>query len=97
MRIRLEQTGRARVILASLFAVPWLSYMLHGLFSPSGFMQNHRASNGMYLYWAQNFLGSVKTPQEQYRPEFYFKEETMSLSSYSKRIQNLKKEGSDQI
>ena len=61
--------------------------------APEGTMQNFRASNGAYMYWAQNFLGPNKTYQQVYRPEFYNKEQNLSLYAYSRKITALRASG----
>ena len=92
-KIRFDQTARARTMLGFLFAVPFSCYFIYHTMAPSGVMQNHRASNGAYLYWAQNFLGPQQSMVQIYRPEFYNKEHSMSLYAYSTRIAALKKNG----
>lgn len=57
MRIRVDQSAKSRLLLGVAFAVPFATYMLHGFLAPGGAMQNHRASSGAYMYYAQNFLG----------------------------------------
>ena len=92
IKIRLDQTARSRQVLGLLFALPFSCYFIYNTMSPFGVMQNHRASSGAYMYWAQNFLGPSQTFQQIYRPEFYTKEHSMSLYAYSKKIQQLRNE-----
>ena len=49
------------------------------------------------MYWAQNFMGPLKTPQQIYRPEFYMKERSLSLHAYSKKIESLRKNESGDL
>ena len=91
MKIRLDSSAKSRLVLGVAFAVPFATYMLYGFLAPGGVMQNHRASSGAYMYYAQNFLGPSRSFQQIYRPEFYQKEQAMSLYAYSKKIENLKK------
>ena len=56
IRIRWDQAAKARVGLGVLFAFPFAAYLIHGFVSPSGFLQNPRASGGAYMNWTQNFL-----------------------------------------
>ena len=90
LKIRLDSSGKSRLVLGVAFAVPFATYMLHGFLAPNGAMQNHRASQGAYMYYAQNFLGPNRSFQQIYRPEFYQKEQALSLYAYSKKIENLK-------
>ena len=94
LKIRLDQITRSRQILGFLFAAPFSAYFLYHLFAPQGVMQNHRASAGAYLYWAQNFLGPSKTFQQIYRPEFYAKEQNLSLYAYTNKIAQKRVDGS---
>ena len=71
-----------------------MTYLIYGTFAPSGAMQNHRASNGAYLYWVQNFMGAGKSYQLVYRPMFKAKEESLPLYQYTKKIEALRKEES---
>ena len=60
--------SKSRLIMSIGFAVPFCTYMFYQTMAPSGVMQNHRASSGAYMYFAQNFLGPSKTYQHVYRP-----------------------------
>ena len=93
VKIRLDQIARARIGLGLLFAIPFGTYFIYHMYAPSGVMQNFRASNGAYIYWGQNFLGPAKTYQQVYRPEFYNKDQNLSLQAYSRKIQNLRAAG----
>ena len=93
VKIRADTTAKSRLGLAVLFAIPYASYMMYHMFAPTGVMQNFRASNGAYMYFAQNFLGPAKSYQHIYRPEFYQKEQAMSLYAYTKKIEALKAKG----
>ena len=93
VKIRLDSSAKSRLAMGVLFAVPFSTYLLYHFLAPGGVMQNHAASNGAYMYFAQNFLGPTRSYQQVYRPEFYYKEQALSLYAYSKRIENLKKSG----
>ena len=93
----MEATSRARLILGIAFAVPFSTYIIYNMLAPGGVMHNHRASAGAYMWFAQNFMGPLKTYQQIYRPEFALKEAHISLHKYSKKIENLKKEGSEEV
>ena len=93
LKIRMDQSARSRIILGCLFAAPFSMYMIYHMFAPQGVMQNHRASAGAYLYWAQNFLGPSKTFQQIYRPEFYLKEQNLSLYAYTNKIAQKRADG----
>ena len=85
MRMRLDQTSRARVILGTGFLVPFSMYLLYHTFAPTGVMQNHRASAGAYMYYAQNFLGPKKSFQQIYRPGKSKFDKSLVLKNYTKR------------
>jgi hypothetical protein len=84
-RIRMHRAVNANVslTLGTLVGIPLASYMIYHFFAPNGVMQNNKATSGVYMYWAQNFLYKGKTNQEIYRPEFYFKETSSSLHRYT--------------
>ena len=52
LRIRLDQTGRAKMIMGFGFALPFSVYIIYHLMAPHGVMQNFRSSNGAYMNWA---------------------------------------------
>ena len=79
------------------FAAPFSAYLIYHWLAPSGVMQNHRASNGAYMWYAQNFLGPAKPYQQIFRPEFYQKEQSLSLYAYQKKIEALKKSESEEL
>ena len=54
-------------------------------------MHNHKSAAGNYMYWAQNFMYTLKPQTKIWRPEFYNKEMQTSLQLYSNKIQALKK------
>ena len=97
MKIRLDSSAKSRLVMGVAFAVPFATYMLYGFLAPSGVMQNHRASSGAYMYYAQNFLGPNRSFQQIYRPEFYQKEQSLSLYAYQKKIEALKKADSEEV
>ena len=97
MKIRLDQLGRARFILGAGFAAPFCAYIIYNSFAPTGVMQNHRASAGAYMYFAQNFMGPKRSFQQVYRPEFYQKEQSLSLYHYTKKIERLRKEDPEKV
>ena len=97
MKFRVDLNNKARLILGAGFALPFGAYLIYHFFAPSGVMQNHRASAGAYLYWTQSFLNAPMTPMQIYRPEFYLKEQSHSLYHYSKKIENLRKAGSEEL
>ena len=63
LKIRLDQNARGRIAMGLFFIAPFSAYLIYQTFAPSGVMQNHRASAGAYMYWAQNFLGPAKSYQ----------------------------------
>ena len=89
--------AKTNLILGIAFTLPFSVYMWYHMVAPSGVMNNFRASNGAYMYFVQNFLGPAKSYQQVYRPEFYQKEQSLSLYAYQKKIENLKKAESDKI
>ena len=97
MRIRVDQMFQARLLLAGAFVVPMGIYFLYGAFAPYGAMHNFRATNGAYMYWMQNFLGANKSQMEIYRPQFAHKADSIPLHQYSKKIEQLRKEGSEEL
>ena len=97
LRIRSDITNKARLMLGVGVGIPFLTYLIYHMYAPSGVMQNHRASNGAYLYWVQNFLGTGRSNQAIYRPQFAIKESTAPLFEYSKKIEKLRAEESDEL
>ena len=87
IRMRREIAGRVSLSLGFLVAVPLATYMIYHLFAPNGVMQNHKASSGAYMYWAQNFLYRPKSHTQIYYPEFEWKEQGSSLHRYTQKIQ----------
>ena len=59
-RIRRDITSRAQLSLTLLVMSPVAMSFIYHLFAPNGVMQNHKASSGNYMYWAQNFLYTPK-------------------------------------
>ena len=88
-RIRRDATSRVQLILALSVLAPFGVYFLYNMVAPNGVMQNHKASSGNYLYWAQNFMYTFKPQTQIWRPEFYNRETQTSLHMYSKKIQKL--------
>ena len=97
LKIRLDQCARSRLILGGLMSVPVGIYLIYNTYAPNGVLQNFKATNGAYGQQMQNFLGPMKSYQQIYRPEIAMKEKSLSLHAYSKKIQALKKEGSESI
>ena len=83
IRIRRDVAARASITLGFLVAAPLSAYMVFNMFAPHGVMQNHKASSGAYLYWAQNFMYRAKSQTAIYRPEFMLKESSTSLHKYT--------------
>ena len=52
VRVRADQTVKAKLLLGTVIMVPFGIYWIHGMVAPYGFMQNFKASNGCYAYWA---------------------------------------------
>ena len=71
---------------------PLAIYFVYNFFAPNGVMQNHKASSGNYMYWAQNFMYTFKPQTQIWRPEFYNRETQTSLHMYSRKIAALKKQ-----
>ena len=59
-RIRRDATSRAQLMLAVCVFGPFSLYFLYHTFHPNGVMHNHKSSSGNYMYWAQNFLYTLK-------------------------------------
>ena len=97
LKIRADQASRARFLLGGLAAFPIGVYLLYHTYSPHGVLQNFKATNGAYMQQMQNFLGPMKSYQQIYRPEIHMKEQSLSLYTYSRKIEQLKKEESDKI
>ena len=91
-RIRRDATSRVQMLLAFAIVAPFGAYFIYHMLAPNGVMQNHKASSGNYMYWAQNFLYTFKPQTQIWRPEFYNRETQTSLHMYSKKIQRLQKE-----
>ena len=85
-RIRRDMTSRAQLTLALAVMSPIAIYFIYNLLAPNGVMQNHKASSGNYMYWAQNFLYTFKPQSQIWRPVFYHRETQTSLHMYSKKI-----------
>ena len=96
-RIRRDMTSRGQLTLSLLVMSPIAIYFIYNLFAPNGVMQNHKASSGNYMYWAQNFLYTFKPQTQIWRPEFYHRETQTSLHMYSKKIQKLQKEDASAV
>ena len=90
-RIRRDVTTRAQLVLSLSVIAPFTLYFLYNLFHANGVMHNHKSASGNYMYWAQNFMYTLKPQTQIWRPEFYNKEMQTSLQIYSKKIQALKK------
>ncbi len=59
-RIRRDITSRAQLSLAVFVMAPLSLYFIYHLLGPNGVMHNHKSSAGNYMYWAQNFLYTLK-------------------------------------
>ena len=59
-RIRRDVTSRAQLLLGVGVFAPIALYFLYNLFHPNGVMHNHKSASGNYMYWAQNFLYTMK-------------------------------------
>ena len=97
LKIRMDLLSKSRMGLVMLFGLPFGVYLTYNSYAPGGVWMNFRATNGVYMYYMQNFIGPQRSYQEQYRPELYRREQSSSLFQYSKKIEQLKKEESDQI
>ena len=97
LKIRMDHHARARLWLGVAWTAPLGAYLLYHTYAPGGVMQNHRSSQGLYMYNMQNFLGISRPFQQVYRPELWHKERALSLHAYSRKIEALKKEGSDEV
>jgi len=93
LRIRRDVTSRASVTLAMLVMFPVASYMVYHCFAPNGVMNNHRATSGAYMYYAQTFLYRMRGPTAMFRPEIEFKEQAGSLYAYTERVEKQRADG----
>ena len=96
-RIRRDATSRVQIFLTLAIMTPFGVYFVYNMLAPNGVMQNHKASSGNYMYWAQNFLYTFKPQTQIWRPEFYNRETQTSLHMYSKKIQRLQKEDAAKV
>ena len=93
IRIRRDMGGKAHLTLGLLVALPLCSYMIFHMFAPNGVMNNHKATSGTYLYFAQTFLYRMRGPTAMYRPEIEYKETSSSLYAYSARVEQQRADG----
>ena len=71
----------------SLFFMPLTAYMLFNLYSPRGFILNHRSATGQMNYYASHYLNAPnKSITFIYSPEVYYMQNNESLTQYSDKI-----------
>ena len=51
VKIRWDHGNKSRILMGVAFAAPFLTYWIHGTCAPSGYLNNYRASAGMYMNW----------------------------------------------
>lgn len=71
----------------SLMLMPLSAYMLFNLYSPRGFLLNHRSATGQTNYYTSHYMQMPnKSMTFIYSPEVYYMQSNESLTQYSDKI-----------